>query len=313
MVEIAGLVDSVREHEEPFGLWIRKPDAKPSHLMALSGTFNPPTTAHTGLIEAAMKQGAKPATFVVAVQSVDKENLEIMSIEDRLVLLDVIASRIGATVAIVNHGLYVDQARAMKGLAPDRRIVFLTGYDKIAQVFDPKYYDNAEKAWNDLFEVTDFLVAQRGNAGTSVLHSLLRRPDIRRWARNVTPFKVPDDVDRFLSSSMVRSSAVGGASLGKSLPPESLAFIRYWQPYVEGSRYLMRISIVEQLKRFPEIAADAPGLRSLVSTLEASPSLREAFSVRDVTEETVRSLVAACEARSTTDGDIAAETVPAAP
>src|SRR5690349_10323889 len=84
LLEIAARIEALATDPEPRATWIREPSFKPSQITVLAGTFNPATTAHTGLIETAKRQGARPAAFVVAVRSVDKESVEIMSLEDRL-------------------------------------------------------------------------------------------------------------------------------------------------------------------------------------------------------------------------------------
>lgn len=291
LLEIADRIDALRSDSGPAAAWIRPPQSKPSHLMALSGTFNPVTTAHVGLIEAAMKHGARPAVFVIALRSVDKESLEVMSIEDRLALLDILSARIGASVAVVNRGLYVDQAAALRQLASGQRVIFVTGYDKIEQIFDRKYYEAPEQAWNELFQLAGFLVAQRGDAGFSVLSSLMRRPDIRRFGRYVAPIKLGQNVDKYLSSSAIRAGQTAGASGVKALPPESLAFLRYWQPYVAGGRYGLRLQMFKAFKQHPDLAENSPGLRALVSGLEDDSRLQESLQATESSREALLKVI----------------------
>ena len=176
-------------------------------LVALAGSFNPPHLVHLALLRAALDAtgagGASAGVFVLSVRTVDKEQPSGLLLEDRLWLLCRLACalqremgaegapqhgapRIG--VVVTNRGLYVDQADALRRLAPGGgrgagpqagwpgggRIDFVTGHDKIVQILDPRYYDDREAALRRLFGQAAFLVAPRDEHSSADLAALLR-------------------------------------------------------------------------------------------------------------------------------------------
>ena len=84
----------------------------------LCGAFNPPTLAHVELARRA-KEGFKldHILFTMSRITIDKEKVEGLSQEDRMLLISLIAKELGwASVAAVNKGLYYEQARAFRTL-----------------------------------------------------------------------------------------------------------------------------------------------------------------------------------------------------
>ena len=105
--------------------------------------------------------------FAVATRTIDKERAEGALLEDRLLVLKLEArARRDWAVALVNRGLYVDQAELFRGALPGLRdLTFLVGFDKIVQIFDPRYYDDREAALGRLFGLASFAVAPRAGSG----------------------------------------------------------------------------------------------------------------------------------------------------
>ena len=56
------------------------------------------------------------------------------------------------------------------------RLVFLVGFDKIVQIFDPRYYDDREDALRQLFSVASFAVAPAGGPAVRSLTSCSGEP-----------------------------------------------------------------------------------------------------------------------------------------
>ncbi|GIW05870.1 MAG: hypothetical protein KatS3mg060_0675 [Dehalococcoidia bacterium] len=247
LLALRRLVRTVDALPRPSARWVRRPEETPRWAALLAGSFNPPTRAHLALLDAARAAGADLVAFVVAVRSVDKETVEAATIEDRLALLDAIARRVGAVLALTNAGLYVDQARALRALLPTTRLSFLIGYDKLVQIFDPRYYDNREQALTKLFDEADLLVLPRAGAGDDQIRALLADPANRRWAAKVTILPAPPSLDVHLSSSAIRAGSHDN-DLERHLPPESAAFLRTWQPY-RSDRYLERKAMLDRAER----------------------------------------------------------------
>src|SRR5581483_4722090 len=103
-------------------------------LGVLCGSFNPLTLAHTELAERAQEAfGLDVVLLTLAKVTVDKEQVTGLSLEDRLLLLSLYAQRRGRTgVALVNRGLYFEQAQAFRSLCgATAELFFIVGMDKL--------------------------------------------------------------------------------------------------------------------------------------------------------------------------------------
>jgi nicotinamide-nucleotide adenylyltransferase len=170
----------------------------------LPGSFNPPTEAHLALAEAGRDSGLDAIVYVLSKRTVDKERVTGIPLADRLELLSRLAEPHGDGVAFVNRGLYVDQAAALRQVLPRaRELVFLVGFDKIVQIFDPRYYDDRDVALSELFERASFLVAPRGESDERDLHALLEEPRNRAFRERVRGIALSPE-HRHSSSTRVR-------------------------------------------------------------------------------------------------------------
>ena len=181
----------------------------------LPGSFNPPTNAHRALAEAALTSaGLDAVLFLLSVRTVDKEQVTGLRLEDRLIALGrLIADRPNLAAVATNRGLYVDQAAALRRslLPPPAEIVFLVGFDKIVQIFDPKYYQDRDAALRQLFAEARILVAPRAGQDERDLAELLGRPENRPFAGSVAPLPVPPGaLDPELSATRVRAALAAG-------------------------------------------------------------------------------------------------------
>jgi len=237
-------------------------------IIVFPGSFNPPTTAHLAL----MKQARNVARFqawstgktetvhlyaAISRHIVDKETVERPLLIDRILLLDNLLRQRFSHVGILlfNRGLYVEQARAVRVSFPRvNRLLFLMGFDKVVQVFDPHYYDDRDASLQDLFALAELLVAPRGNEGRQSLDELLQRPENRPFARymHTLPF---DPAYREVSSTQVRQHA---STHRGEIPHEVLRFMRETRAYApplrlpDGSEidfYAERVKLLEPLLR----------------------------------------------------------------
>ena len=190
-------------------------------LAALPGSFNPPHRAHQALLRAAREAWrADGAACVLSARTVDKEQVSGLWLEDRLWLLCALD---GAETAVVatNRGLYVEQAMALRALCPHlEALAFVTGYDKIVQVFDPRYYVDRDAALDQLFARAEFLVAPRGAATGSDVAALLEHPENARYASRVSVLPLSPELAE-VSSTRARERG----DLG-DVPELAAAFIR---------------------------------------------------------------------------------------
>ncbi len=217
-------------------------------IIVFTGSFNPPTTAHLALL----KQGQLYAhqqenqTHLQSHQSrsrrsislyaafskvtVNKEKLERPLLLDRMMLLQqLLRRRLPHTgLLLFNRGLYVEQAHALRHSFPAvKRIYFLMGYDKIVQIFDPRYYQDRDAELEALFHEAQMLVAPRGDGDEAALQRLLEQPENRRFARYVhtIPF---NPIYRAISSTSIRT---GNSTYDNAIPHEVRLFMRKTQAY----------------------------------------------------------------------------------
>ena len=135
-----------------------------------------------------------------------------------------------------------------------RRIFFLIGFDKIVQIFDPRYYQERDAALVELFHLAEFLVAPRGNDGEKELSALLHQPQNARFASYVYPLPF-NAIYRNVSSTAVRRKPAGVAT---DVPREVRQFMRETRAYApplrqsDGSTvdyYGLRVQMLTQLLR----------------------------------------------------------------
>src|SRR5690348_3214322 len=153
-----------------------------------AGSFNPLTRAHVALANAARRAaGLDALLWACAAASVDKERVERAALVDRLAqMCAFVAGRRREALALLNRGLYVDEARTLRALlAPSAELTLIVGYDKIVQIFDPKYYADRDTALRALFSLAHLLVAPREGEGASALAALLAQRENRPFARHV--------------------------------------------------------------------------------------------------------------------------------
>jgi nicotinic acid mononucleotide adenylyltransferase len=211
--EVGEIVGRVGSSAEPSGVVVAGRSPSGSVVM-LCGSFNPPTMAHVGLAHAAIEALDGFAYLVLSTFTVNKERVEGACLEDRLLMLDALVAehpRLGSM--LINRGLYVDQAALVRSVWPHiDDVVFAVGFDKIVQIFDPRYYDDRETALTQLFDLARFLVAPRAAGGPDEIRELVGRPDNARFADRVTVLEVDDGL-REISSSAARAGALNASEL----------------------------------------------------------------------------------------------------
>jgi nicotinic acid mononucleotide adenylyltransferase len=136
----------------------------------------------------------------------------------------------------------VDQARIARAAFPTLdSLVFLVGFDKIVQIFDPRYYEDRNAALEQLFALATFLVAPRGTDDADALAALLARPENQRFAGAVEPLDLPVGL-REVASSAVRQAVEGGGAPDQTVPPVVQAFIDATGVYAGDARYQERLA-----------------------------------------------------------------------
>lgn len=245
----------------------------------LASSMNPLTRAHVALADSARQHGRLDAlAWVATAVTVDKEQVERASLADRLLQTRSLAVATGDGLLLLKGGLYVEQARAAHALlGPDAEVALIVGFDKVAQIFDPRYYADRDAALRELFSEAELIAAPRADGDEADLRALLGRPENRTFATRVRFCPLPS---RYLndSSSQARALAAAGRfgePLHALLAPEGLALAEVACPYAParpasandlGDSYAARQTLLAALGGLPPAAlAGMPPLGDLVA------------------------------------------------
>ncbi|HTK10372.1 MAG TPA: hypothetical protein VL485_24590 [Ktedonobacteraceae bacterium] len=234
MRHIQALLDQLKRDATPRALPVPGSLQPRGDVVVLPGSFNPPTSAHLALLKAAhsyIHQHRAPIQLYAAftIHTVDKEAVERPLLLDRVLLLQKLLRRIPHTgILLINRGLYVEQAEGIRRSFPSvRQIFFLMGYDKIVQIFDPRYYEDRDAALSRLFSLAQVLVVPRGDGDEQDVSALLQQPQNQQFARFVHPLPF-SPAYRDVSSTRVRQHAW---TTRQDIPREVREFMRRTRAY----------------------------------------------------------------------------------
>lgn len=235
----------------------------------LASSMNPLTRAHVALADAARVAGHLDALcWVATTVTIDKEHVERAMLADRLVEAQLYAEATGDGLLLLKGGLYVDQARAAHQLlAPGAEVALIVGFDKIVQIFDPRYYTDRDVALRELCAEAELLVAPRQGYAEADLQALLARPENRPFAERVRYCALPE---RYQSDSSTEARALAAdghydALLRELLAPEGLALALASRPYEPmrspgphdlGDEYTARQMLIHALREIPAASLD---------------------------------------------------------
>lgn len=223
----------------------------------LCGSFNPLTLAHTELAERARETCQLDCVFfTLAKVTVDKERVTGLGLEDRLLLLSLYAQQHDRSgVALVNRGLYFEQAQAFRALLGTQvELNFVIGMDKLLQILDPRYYQDREAALRQLFSSASLIVANRGDMAQEEFQQLLDRPENRPYRSHVRYCPLSAAVTN-LSATAIRDGLAAGKVMDEHLPAETAGFLAETHAYVPPlwsdneaiDAYAIRVALLESL------------------------------------------------------------------
>lgn len=239
-----------------------------SSIALLPGSFNPPTAAHLLLAERARRAGFDCVAFVLARATAGKDPGGLIP-EDRLAAMRMSCSD-GLTVAVCSRGLYADQAEAVAEAFPGAEVTFLVGSDKVAQIFDPSWYDDRDASLERLFTVARILVSPRADDGGKV-RDLLAAPENRAFAGRIEILPLHPAVSD-LSSTRVRGLLQSGADPSRLVPPAVAGFLAETRAFAppllvageEIDAYHLRARLIEALWHAREWSEQGADLAELL-------------------------------------------------
>jgi len=180
-----------------------------------------------------------------------------------MLLLSLIAKESGwASVAVVNKGLYFEQAKAFRSLFGNKaRLFFVVGMDKVMQIFDPRYYQDRDTALKGLFTEVQLIAASRGPLGENELNEFLSRKENQVYADRVYPLTLSEGL-KDLTSTDLRTRIANGESVQDQLPEVIEKFVDTTGAY--RSVYEDRCQLLDLLYGVREWAEKEGDFESLV-------------------------------------------------
>jgi nicotinamide-nucleotide adenylyltransferase len=260
-----------------------RPDQNAKRFGVLSGSFNPPTNAHIDLAARAREAFQLDCVlFLLSRVTIDKQENEGLSLEDRLLLLSLFSRELKwSSAAAANRGLYFEQAEALRRLLGTKaKLFFIVGMDKVAQIFDARYYRDRDEALVKLFIEAQLIAAGRERAGERELRELLARPENDNYADRVYFLQMPDETKQIASSS-VRDRFARGEISAHDMPQIVAAFIDDTGAYRPA--YELRRRLVERLDAIRESIPEGTDLRRLVAL--AGGATDKSRVLRDLLED----------------------------
>ena len=282
----------------------------PQRLGVLCGSFNPLTLAHAELAQhACLAFRLDQLLYTVAKVTVEKEHVTGMGLEDRLLLLLLhVQQHQHLGVALVNRGLYFEQAQAFQSLF-DKQVglFFIVGMDKLVQILDARYYRDREAALDQLFALTSLVVANRGDMAQRAFDDLLHRPANQPYRDVIHFLPLPESVAD-LSSTAIRKTS--SAALQAQVPSEVAMFLAEARPYAaprqfrhteHGQRYeidayAVRLALLERLAAVRDWAEQHVDFQQLL-TQACAPDPRGRVLRGAMTGEALRALIQGREGR----------------
>lgn len=275
----------------------------------LCGSFNPLTRAHTELAKQVSKTWQLDQVFLsLAKVTVDKEQINGMGLEDRLLLLSLYAERHpNISIGLVNRGLYVEQAQAFRAICgAQAQLFFLTGMDKLIQILDARYYQDRDAALHDLFGLAGLIVANRGAFSRVEFTQLLEQPENQAFRPAIHFFPLADgppsidstsdssDVSQVrsrplndLSATTIREAlaAASEVRIAEYLPPETVQFVSdtkvYHPPHSQSEEvidaYGIRVALIELLYSVRSWAEHSVDFRDLLKRAVADDATGRAL------------------------------------
>ena len=188
-------------------------------LVILDASFNPMTTAHEQLVEAAsLVQPADEILLLLSTANVDKGLFGATLGQRMTTLLAYADGAKGISVGGCSHAKFVDKVAALRDLYPaGTAFEFIIGHDTLLRLFEPTYYEDMDRELQDLFANAGFLVANRNHHGIEAIRSFLNKPEYGPYAHRLRPVRLAGTYAT-MSSTQVRQALAEGRPISGRVP-----------------------------------------------------------------------------------------------
>lgn len=232
-----GIIEAIREDPHSRILLVSKSGKagkRPEKGVGIfPSSFNPITHGHMAILRGGAEIKAfQEILLVLDTQAMDKEIFGATLVDRLLMLLVLFENHPQFSVAVSNRGLFLAKAEVVKKMYPeDTDIIFIVGYDTLARVLDPKYYEDREGALDRLFATCTFMVANRGAYGREAIQRLMATGDNRRFRGKVHFLEIPNHLAQ-ISSNRVRQRVRERKPFAQFIPAQVKEFIEKVQLYM---------------------------------------------------------------------------------
>ncbi len=192
--------------------------AESVRMAVLMGAFDPPTNAHLDVLFAAARADGSAPVLCLTKMLLARPHDELLSREQRIDVLAMLAERLGTGFAFANRGTYLDVGRALRDDGFDA--TFIVGADKVAQLADPSFYPDGIEGVRATFDELRLIVVPRSDVD-------LTRVRPARHVRVLESSDVfADDSRAGISASNVRRLVRAGEDVSGLVPPEVALALR---------------------------------------------------------------------------------------
>ncbi|KAK9467396.1 hypothetical protein V1512DRAFT_246994 [Lipomyces arxii] len=216
-----------------------EPDSLRS-LLILDSSFNPPTFAHLGLINSAIKlNSTAEVLLLLAIQNADKPVMPAM-MKQRLSMMEKFSHDVPARVmnAITTCPRFVDKANAVASRFGEVEQIYVVGYDTLIRLLDHKYYpgqalEQALGGFMAMCKIVCFIrdSSQYGTAENQTMYvERIRQGRIdgvpSAWADRISLMSYADHGLSTVSSTAVRQACRTNEPLHDMVPNGVAEYIR---------------------------------------------------------------------------------------
>lgn len=196
-----------------------------SRIAVLPAAYNPPTLAHSNLLELGRSEpGVSASAALLSTRNVDK-GVHGATLAQRIQMLLTLHAANGIAVLATNRARLVDQSRALRVAFPGVGFDFVVGYDTLVRVFDERYYDDMAAELAPFFAEHRLVATNRAEHSVAEVERFLQAHPLARQHRDRILVRQIDEHPASLSSSAARADAAAGMD-STHLPPPVAAYIR---------------------------------------------------------------------------------------